>query len=121
MDLAQVITALKQERSQVGSEGNWSNPNALSEIGLKLATYMTYLGEHLPKLESEYLSDRSELYATYIIDSSATAAENRARYETIKQREQYETVKQLHKDFSSLISMLQSRLRILTNEAKGNI
>lgn len=121
MDLENVISNLKAERAQVGSGGNWSNPNKLSEIGLKLATYMTYLGEHLPKLESEYLSDRSEKYMEFIKETSATAAENKARYETIKQREQYETVKQLHKDFSSLISMLQSRLRILTNEAKGNI
>lgn len=121
MELKTVLTHLKSERDKIGTGGNWSNPSALSEIGLKMATYMTYLGEYIPKLEAEYLSERGEIYTKAVEETSATAAEHKARNATIKQRLQHEIVKQFHKDMDKLISMIQSRIRVLTNEAKGNI
>lgn len=122
MELEDAITVLIQKRSQITKAGTWNSPQQLSEVAIQIGTYLTYLGEHLPKLEEEYLAKRSETYKSLLESGkSASASETEARYSTIKQRGQYERVKQFHSDFKGLISIIQSHLKIMTEAEKGHI
>lgn len=118
METKDIIHRLRELRDEV--KGNYKDPVALSETVVKLATYLTELGEHLPILENAYLNDRSQEYTALLTKKvSVSAAETQARYNTLEKRLDYEKVKQFHKDFDRLVSTLQSYLKIKSGELKG--
>jgi hypothetical protein len=103
-------------------QSSWSSPTALSDLAVKIATYGTYIGEHLGDFKALYELNKSKMYLDSIkAGKSATQAENEARSENAEVRAEAMRLELVHKDLFSLVSVIQSRLKVLEQEARSNV
>ena len=122
MEIDELVGHLSELRARLEKKGAWSNPALLSTVAGRMSTYNSYLGEYLPRLETNYLRKRGELYtAQRKSGASIGDSENHARTSTLDERQKFEAVKQLHRDTQTNISVIQSHLKILVEEQRSNI
>jgi hypothetical protein len=115
MELDIAITGYADIRKRLQSA--WSSPVQLSDIGLKLGTYGTYIADHLGDMKAQYEQDRAVKYLNYLKEGkSSSQAENLARSELAELKGQIAKIELVHKNLWSLATMIQSRLGILKNE-----
>lgn len=120
MDLDKAIDGYKSVRERL--QGAWQSPSQLSDLGVKMATYGTYIGDHLADAEATYELNKSKTYLDSLKGgNSATKAENESRAINAEVRAEAIRLKIIHKDLYSLVSVIQSRLRILENEQRSNV
>ena len=112
MDLQTVIEGILAIRKKI--EGSWANPNALSDLGHRLAHYNSYLGDHLGDYEHDREIRKGTSYLDYLKQGvSDTGADNRSRAEVAELTGNIKKLKLMHDDADKQISMIQSRLRVL--------
>jgi hypothetical protein len=110
-------TAAKQKL-----RSNWESPTALSDLAVKIATYGTYIGEHLGDSKALYELNKSQMYLEAIkAGKSATQADNESRSENAEVRADVLKLEVVHKDLFSLVSVIQSRLKILELQTRNNV
>lgn len=98
----------------------WGNPNQLGDIAVKMATYGSYIGDHLGALKAEYEQERAKKYlANLKLNMSATQAENLARSDNAELKGNIAKLELAHKNLWGLVSIIQSRLRGLEKEASN--
>jgi hypothetical protein len=118
MDIEQATKGYFQKRKEL--EGAWSIPSKLSDTILKLATYLSYIGDSTGLLKEEYESVRAKSYLRHLNDGkSASNAENLARCETAEIRGQINKLELMLKTGLSLTSIGQSRLKVLEAESRN--
>ena len=117
MDVDTAIKGVMSIRERLHENNLWSNPGALSEAALKLATYNSYLADNLSVVHKE-ATDKA--YAVFTEARQAGeaqgTAEQMARGESTEQREHYEKVKNIYTATDKLI--IQIDVRIKTVEAQ---
>jgi hypothetical protein len=96
----------------------WNDANELGDIMLKMATYLSYIGDEIGNQKEQYEAERAKKYLEHIKKESASKAENLARSELASLRGSIAKLEITHKNGWSLVSIGQSRLRGLSNEAK---
>ena len=121
MRLSKVLEGIQVWREKLHVEDMWGNPDQLSEAMAKLATYNSYLAEHVAPLhktasETEILSYKKQREAGYKLGDSTMGA----KLDGLESRKDYEHVKLVNKSVSDLTNVIQSRLRVLTEQARGN-
>lgn len=119
MKLEAAIKGILEQRQAIHTQNLWSDPNHLSEVMLKLATYNAYLADHIATLHhtaSEVAG--ASFKAARDMEVGVTEAERFAKAESLEQRKQYENVLHIYKSTSNLISVLQSRLRVISDQYK---
>lgn len=110
-------TAAKQKL-----QSSWESPTALSDLAVKIATYGTYIGEHLGDSKALYELNKSHMYLDAIkAGKSATQADNESRSENAEVRADVLKLEVVHKDLFSLVSVIQSRLKILELQTRNNV
>lgn len=120
MDIETSLAGYQSAKKRL--QGSWSSPSALSDLAVKIATYGTYIGEHLGDSKAEYEVNKSKMYLQAIEDKkSATQADNDSRSKNAETRAVVLKLEIIHKDLFSLVSVIQSRLKVLENEARSNI
>lgn len=98
----------------------WSNPGQLSDVMLKMSTYLSYIADSLGLLKEEYESKRAKHYLEMMSQgASASSAENLARANTAEIRGQIAKLELMVKSGNNLVSVGQSRLRVLENESRN--
>lgn len=118
MEIDQAIKGYIQHRQIL--QQNFNSPNKISDELMKIATYLTYVGDALGELKEQYEVERAIKYKEYLDkDYSNAQAENLARADTAKTRGQKEKVEIMLKNGQQLISIGQSRLRVLGDEARN--
>jgi hypothetical protein len=118
MELDTAIKGYFAKREEL--QGSWSIPSRLSEVNLKLATYLIYIGESVGSLKEEYEAKRAKAYLKHLNDGkSASNAENLARCETAELRGQINKLDLMLKTGLNLNSNAQSHLRVLESEARN--
>jgi len=118
MDTDTAVKGYFQKRKEL--EGSWSIPHKLSETNLKLATYLTYIGESVGQLKEEYETKRAKAYLLHLNSGkSASNAENLARSDTAELRGQIAKLELMLKTGLNLNSNAQSHLRVLESEARN--
>ena len=120
MELDKAIEGYRSIRERL--QKSWSSPSQLSDLGVKMATYGTYIGDYLADAEALYELNKSKAYIEALrAKKSATQADMESRAENAETRAEAIRLKIIHKDLFSLVSIIQSRLRILENEQRSNI
>jgi hypothetical protein len=118
MELDQAIKGYFAKRKEL--EGVWSIPSQLSDTILKLATYLSYIGDSVGELKENYESERAKAYLRHLNEGkSASNAENLARCETADIRGQVNKLELMLKTGLNLTSIGQSRLKVLESQARN--
>lgn len=118
MDLDKAVTGYMDTRKRL--ESSWSNPRLLSDIMLKMSTYLSYIGDHLGDLKAEYEQERAKAYMKNLNSGeTASKSENLARVATADIRGNVAKLELTLKNGQNLVSIGQSRLRVLENEARN--
>lgn len=118
MDLGTATKGYVEKRKEL--ERAWGNPSLLGDILLKLATYLSYIGDELGSLKEQYEVDRAAMYYHYLKQGkSGTQAENLARSDNAALKGMIAKIELTHKNGWSLVSIGQSRLRGLESEARN--
>lgn len=118
MDIDTAVKGYFDTRERL--QKSWSSPLKLGDVGLKMATYGSYIGDHLGELKEKYEQDRAHIYLLTVKEKSATFAENQARSETAELRGQIARIELVHKNLWSLVSIIQSQLKTLNSESNNN-
>lgn len=99
----------------------WSSPLMLGDIAVKMSTYGSYIGDYLGELKEQYEHNRSVEYLGYLKEGkSSSASENLARSNTADLRGQILKLELVHKNLWSLVSIIQSQLKVLNNEQSSS-
>lgn len=117
MEIEDVLKGISKYRNDIYLKKIWTNPVALSEVGVKLATYNSLLAEHIAALhrlatESSWLRFKKAVNA----GETVTAAQAASKGDTVEQREQYENAKLIYSAVDKLISNIQTRIRTVENQ-----
>lgn len=119
MKLEDAIKGILHYREQIHKEHLWDNPVALSETLVKLATYNAYLADNIAVLHKKATDKAYAIFTEAKAGGeTVTSAEQMARGESTQERKQYEQVKDIHKSTDNLVSVIQSRLRVVENQIK---
>lgn len=101
---------------------NYTSPIKLSDVAIRMSVYGNYIGEHLGNLKATYETERSRLYFQAINEKkSATQAQNESRSQLAKERGQIDKLELTHKNLWNTVNVIQSRLRVLSQEQTTNI
>lgn len=118
MDLATTIKGIRDVRARIHEQDMWNDPVGLSDAMAKLAVYNNYLADNIAPLHKE-ASDKA--YAVFLEarnETGVTQAELMSRGESTEEREMYENVQHIYRATDSLISVIQSRVRVAENTIK---
>lgn len=120
MELEQAVTGYFDTRKRL--EKAWGKPLQLSDVMLKMSTYLSYIGDHLGELKAKYETDRATAYMQYLQEGkSASNSENLARVDTSETRGQGNKLELTLKNGQNLVSVGQSRLRVLDQGGRNQI
>lgn len=100
-------------------EKNFNSPNYISDTLFRMGVYLSHIGDHLGDLKAEYEQERAKAFMAHLETKSASAAENLARVDTSEIRGQVAKLELTLKNGQNLVSIGQSRLRVLENEARN--
>lgn len=113
------IEKIIELREYIHQNDLWDRPEALSEVMTKLAVRNHQLAEHIARLEKTYKESEILEYQKARKSLTQGDAEKQARLKSLDAKEDYENVKTVNKATADLINVIQSRLRILTEQARG--
>lgn len=117
MDINLAVKGYMSARERL--EKSFDNPHKIADIILKIATYNSYIGEHLGELKAQYETDRATCFLAHLNNTSASAAENLARADTATVRGQIAKLELTYKSADKLVSVGQSRLKAIESEARN--
>lgn len=118
--LNEVIQAIIRERDEIHSKNLWSLPEPLSRCMTRLAVRNHQLAEFIAKLENIYKTTELTAYNELRKSISQGDAEKQAKNKALKEKEDFENAKTIHKATSDLIGVIQSRLKVLAEQSRGN-
>lgn len=119
MKLEEILEGIIKYRKIIHEENLWSNPNRLSDVMTKLSVYNSYLSDHIAGLHKTATDKAYNVFTSAKnLDLPVTQAEMMSRGESTQEREKFENTKNIYQATSNLISVLQSRLRVIENQIK---
>lgn len=119
MELDKAIEGIRKYRELIHAQDMWESPMDLSDTMTKLSVYNAYLADNIAPLHKQ-ATDKAYMVFTEAKskDLPVTQAEAMSRGESTQERATYENVKNVYQATSNLISVLQSRLRVIENQIK---
>ena len=124
MKLEEVLSGISTHRARLHKDNAWDDPHALSDIGNKLAVYNSYLADFIAPAHKQATDASHAVYLECLErGDSATKAEVMARGESTAARAYYEKVKFVHSATASLVSFIQTKIRVAETQMKqeGNL
>lgn len=117
--MEKAIAGIMKCRETIHKEHLWSDPLNLSDVMTKLAVYNSYLSDEIAPAHKQ-ATDKA--YAVFNECRSkatgVTESERIAQGESTEAREYYERIRAVYTSTASLISVLQSRLKVIENSRK---
>lgn len=116
MKTSDAIKGIVEHRKNIHENNYWHDPEKLSDTMARLATYNAYLGDDLARLHRQ--ASEKQLIAfreARKLDIGVTESERLSREESIADREKYENIVYISKATNNLISVLQSRLKVIAD------
>lgn len=119
MNLEEVIAGISKHRQRIHDEHMWSDPISLSDTMTKLAVYNNYLADEIAPAHKA-VTDRA--YTVFNecrqTNRSVTESERMSKGETTEDRLHYERLKLVYTATANLITVLQSRLKVIENQRR---
>jgi hypothetical protein len=117
MEVEEAITGILRYREAIHKQKQWNDPVGLSDTMTKLAVYNAYLADNLAGLHHDATQLQQQAYKNAReADNTIADSEATAKITSLDTRTQYERVKYIYQANSNLISVLQSRLRVIENQ-----
>lgn len=118
VQLEEIITTVQGIRSRI--KNNLTNPGVLATLAVDAATTISYLGDYLADAKAEYENERAKAYLKFMQEKDSNdRADNLAKAETVELKNRVTQLEILHKDIQRIISVIQTKVRTLEGEAKG--
>lgn len=122
MDIELAISGVLQERSALQQPEALSAPSYISEHMQALAQYNSALEERLGEAEKKFEIDEANLFKKYTTDGkSVNAAQTIIKYELAADKAEITSLTRLCSSSWRFISVSQSRIKHLIEEAKNQI
>lgn len=121
MDLATAIAGVLQERSALQQKEGTSNPTYISEHMQMLAQFNSALEERLGDSQKEVEIREAELFREYAKTMSTNAAQTKLKYEMAADKAEIARLQRLCSTSWRFISVSQSRIKHLIEEANNQI
>ena len=120
MELKEVLDKISEARELI--KRFEEDPDALSKLALRISTYNAYLGDYSSDAYMTTASKRVKEYVKLREEGiKPSPADNEAKY-AVREDEAYaDKLNKIHKDSASLVSTIQTRLRVLENQLKNEI
>lgn len=117
MEIEEVLQGIIRHREQIHKKDMWEHPLQLSETMTKLAVYNSYLADKMAFTHKQATDKAYQIYQECRKeDLGVTESEKMAKGESTETRLEYENIRSVYAATANLISVLQSRLRVLENE-----
>ena len=118
MKVEDAIKGIVIYRKLIHEENYWSNPEKLSDVMAKLAVYNAYLADNIATFHRLVTDRQSMVFQEAREKAGVTESERIAKSETSEQRETYEKCKYIYTATGNLITVLQSRLKVIEQQRK---
>lgn len=119
MELDTAVTGIMGLRKRIHEQRQWDNPVSLSDTMTKLAVYNAYLADHIADLHHEATQSSIDAFKhAREADKGVTEAEREAKEGSIEARKNYEQINYIYKSTGNLITVLQTRLKVIENQLK---
>jgi len=116
METTEAIKGIVEHRKNIHENNYWHDPEKLSDTMARLATYNSYLADNIARLHRIATDTQAIAFkSARELEVGVTEAERLSRAESTKEREQYENIQYIYKATSNLITVLQSRLKVIEN------
>lgn len=117
METSEAIKGILKHREAIHKQNQWNNPMALSDTMTKLATYNAYLADNIAELHYQATESSNVAYKkARDAENTIADSESIAKIESILHRKEYENIKYVYTSTGNLISVLQTRLRVIENQ-----
>lgn len=117
MKLEDVLKGIETHRTRLHAGDAWGDPGELSDIALKLATWNSYLADHLADAHKRATDKSHAVYLEVLgAGDGVTKADQMARGESTSERREYENLKFVYSATESLMSRIQTKIRVLENQ-----
>jgi hypothetical protein len=119
MNVEDAIKGIVTYRKLIHEENYWNNPERLSDVMAKLAVYNSYLADNIATLHKQNNEKIAIVFReARDKDLGVTEAERVAKSETLTEKEVYEKCKYVYNATKDLVSVLQSRLKVIEQQRK---
>lgn len=116
MKLEDAIKGIQAHRELIHKENLWEDPISLSDTMTRLAVYNSYLADNIAPLHKNATDKAYGVFSECKADGMATnRAEIEARGNSTEERMLHENTEKIYKSTANLITVLQSRLRVIEN------
>lgn len=116
MKLEDAIKGIQTHRELIHKQDMWDDPISLSDTMTRLAVYNSYLADNIAPLHKNATDKAYEVFSECKADGMATnQAEIEARGNSTEERMLHENTEKIYKSTANLITVLQSRLRVIEN------
>lgn len=119
MKVEDAIKGIVTYRKLIHEENYWNNPERLSDVMAKLAVYNAYLADNIATFHRETNDKQLLIYKTNRDEGKGvTEAERLAKAESGGERETYEKCKYIYTATKDLVTVLQSRLKVIEQQRR---
>lgn len=119
MELDKAIEGIHKYRELIHKEDMWNDPISLSDTMTKLAVYNSYIADNIAPLHKQ-ATDKA--YTTYLEAKTAgetvSYSEQLSRGKSTDDRMLYENTKNIYQATGNLITVIQTRLKVIENQRK---
>ena len=121
MTTEQALAGITKHLELIYTQAMWSDPEALSTEIVKLAIYNSQIANEISILHKK-ATDKSYMIFVEAKSSGAavTQASAMARGESTEERESFEHLKNIYKAVESVISVVQTRIRVIQGEIRSS-
>lgn len=119
MELTKILEEIMDWRQR--TRNVWSQPEPLSMAMMELAYWNSHLAEQVSAAHQIVSDKQITAYLKHRKTETQGDAEMNAKKDALEHRKDYEHIKAVNKSTSEFLSTLQSRLRVLTEQARANI
>jgi hypothetical protein len=119
MKTSDAIKGIIEHRKNIHENNYWHDPEKLSDTMARLATYNAYLADDIARLHRQ--ASESQLIAfreARKLEIGVTEAERLSRGESLDDREKFENISYIYKATNNLITVLQSRLKVIADQRR---
>jgi hypothetical protein len=117
MKTGTAIEGIVKLREIIHKQNLWNDPNALSDVVVKLSVYNSYIADNLAPLHKNATDKAYAVYTEAKAGGMATnAADMESRGNSTDEREAYENVQNIYRATSNLITVIQSRLKVIQTQ-----
>ena len=120
MNIAEALLGITKYREKIYKENLWEAPVDLSDVMTKLAVYKSFLADYIAPAHKKATDKQTKAFLDgRKLGLSVSESEIQARANATDERQDYENLLNVYRATSDLISVIQTRLRVIGQEERN--